>query len=162
VIAWDTETGRVSITAAPSCVAVGCLSPSAIGEGNNLEIQEADGGDLAFEFSAKSSARVLPAIDQTVRLHISGDGSTGVRLRGDGYPDFEAIAYRGNDAEFLASTVRGTPGGPLVQLAPPLPDRDLAWIDGNLRFQDGRPTWNDRIGPAMRQLCLVNPIAPGC
>jgi RHS repeat-associated protein len=163
VVAWDTDTGRVSFTAAPSCASIGhpetgtCLSPHPIGEGNDIEVVRSGEGHLSVEFSAPSSVRIFPAIDQQLTISV-GQTAVGVRIKGDPYPDFEAVAYRGGDVVMLAQSPHAVPGGPAVHLAPG-PERDVAWLDGY-------PVWigGQSIPSGLKPsgICGSNPLALGC
>lgn len=159
VLAWDTDTGRLSYTADETCLVGYCDGPKQMNDGNHVEVLSGNDGDLAVVIAAQN-AFGGPHIDQELRVSIHDNGSVGVRVKGDPYPDFEAIAYRGNAKMDLGTSPHATPGGPLVQLPPMASDRDLAWVDGALTWQDGRHVASSGMG--MTKYCLSNPALPGC
>ncbi|MEU8664968.1 hypothetical protein AB0C31_51150, partial [Actinoplanes philippinensis] len=159
IVAWDTETGQVTMTAAPSCFRFGyCSPPRKIGEGNNLEVVTGANGKLEVKVTAQSSVKGLPAIDQHIKVDLTG-GRTRLSIDGDPYPDFEAVRFKGNslNGDMLASGGRHSFGGPALQLNDWTGNRKMSWTDG---FSDYHPA--AELMRLKNEYCPIAPQMSGC
>jgi RHS repeat-associated protein len=177
-IAWNTDTGDISITVQPSCTGVtGCspplkinLSDTDLEHHNNVHVSGGD-GTLNLRLDVQDAVTdLLPHIDQDISVSFKDNHST-VSIKGDPYPDFEVNQYTNDGgADFLARAphMNSWPrdpitsgGGPMIHLLPTAPRRELTWVDGVLvdgpsgdlgtRVTDLRSLW-----------CREEPTSPEC
>ena len=164
-IAWNTDTGDVSVTVQPSCVdAIGCSPPLAINlsdddlaHHNNVHLSGGN-GTLNVKLNVQDAVTsYVPHIDQNISVSF-GDGHSTVSIKGDPYPDFEVNQYKNDGtADFLARSPHENPGGPEVNLLPTAPRREFTWVDGEIQggpvqgLHDLKSLW-----------CQEEPTSPVC
>jgi hypothetical protein len=125
-VAWDTNTGEVSLTVQPSTIVggsalgagegpilipqqledrvVGAL-PINVGPGgspNNFVVDQADPGHLKLSYNVLNSAIPIGEANGTFDISLDPKDIT-IRLQGDDYPDGEFIQYRPDGTQLLAT-----------------------------------------------------------
>ncbi|MEV6802614.1 RHS repeat-associated core domain-containing protein [Micromonospora rifamycinica] len=151
IVAWDTETGEVSITANQSCVTGACKNADQIGEGNDLVIKESHGSGSAaglyFKYKGTNSISSFGIISGEERIDITSGGDVNVQVDGTGYPSIEIYQYRGGqptrnlgqDEQSFShknSWLSGQAG--------PLPGLNMG-TDRRIEFHNGEPTFNPNV-----------------